>query len=209
MTLGYLLLVAVVFGVNLLPAFGPPTWALLVLFRFHFRLEPVPLIVAGALAAASGRYVLGRVSHRFGARLSAARRARLEAVRQRVLRRHAGTVAGLGLFALSPVPSGQLFVGAGLVGAPMLPTTAAFFAGRIVSYTGYVVAATALDHSYRDVALATFRSPVGIAVQVALLAALAALPLVDWSHRTRPEVTKDPGPDQPSPVPPTTQHAHS
>ncbi|MCW2691467.1 MAG: hypothetical protein JWM67_71, partial [Mycobacterium sp.] len=30
---GYLVLLAVVFGVNLLPAFGPPTWAVLVFFR--------------------------------------------------------------------------------------------------------------------------------------------------------------------------------
>jgi hypothetical protein len=27
---------AVVFGINLLPAFGPPTWAVLVYFRFRY-----------------------------------------------------------------------------------------------------------------------------------------------------------------------------
>ena len=31
----YVLLAVVVLGVNLLPAFGPPTWAVLVLFHLH------------------------------------------------------------------------------------------------------------------------------------------------------------------------------
>src|SRR5260370_26033246 len=54
-----LLVVAVVFGVNLLPAFGPPTWALLVFFRFRYPDIPAPaLIVAGAVAATSGRLLL-------------------------------------------------------------------------------------------------------------------------------------------------------
>jgi hypothetical protein len=33
--LPYLALAGVVFGVNLLPAFGPPTWSLLVFFRLQ------------------------------------------------------------------------------------------------------------------------------------------------------------------------------
>jgi hypothetical protein len=34
---------AVVFAVNLLPAFGPPTWAVLVFFSLDFALPAVPL----------------------------------------------------------------------------------------------------------------------------------------------------------------------
>lgn len=50
----------------------------------------------------------------------------------------------MGLFALSPLPSAQLFVAAGLVDAPLVPLIAAFFAGRLVSYTIYVTAASSL-----------------------------------------------------------------
>src|SRR5215213_8421363 len=32
---GYALVVAAIFALNLLPAFGPPTWAVLVLFTVH------------------------------------------------------------------------------------------------------------------------------------------------------------------------------
>jgi hypothetical protein len=46
------------FGVDLLPAFGPPTWAVLVFFGLQSDMAAVPLVLVGALAAASGRLAL-------------------------------------------------------------------------------------------------------------------------------------------------------
>jgi hypothetical protein len=40
----YAIAVGVVFGANLLPAFGPPTWALPVFFSLDFDLPATPLI---------------------------------------------------------------------------------------------------------------------------------------------------------------------
>lgn len=40
----WLLVVATIFGVNLLPAFGPPTWAVLVFFRLNSDL-PAGLVL--------------------------------------------------------------------------------------------------------------------------------------------------------------------
>src|SRR5215210_2827209 len=48
----WLIALGCIFGVNLLPAFGPPTWALLVFFRLNSDLAAVPLVLFGALAAA-------------------------------------------------------------------------------------------------------------------------------------------------------------
>jgi hypothetical protein len=65
---------------------------------------------------------------------------------------------------------------------PLLPLTAAFFAGRLVSYTIYVSAASAARHSFGSVLESAFRSPVGIALQLVMLAALIALFKVDWAR---------------------------
>ncbi len=51
----YAIALGVVFAVNLLPAFGPPTWAVLVFFSVDFDLPAATLVVGGALAAATGR----------------------------------------------------------------------------------------------------------------------------------------------------------
>ena len=48
----YLIFFAIVFGVNLLPAFGPPTWSIIALYTLGGDLALPILVPVGALAAA-------------------------------------------------------------------------------------------------------------------------------------------------------------
>ena len=191
----WLLALGTIFGINLLPAFGPPTWAVLVFFRLNSDLPAVPLVLFGAVAAASGRLVLAATARHFRSRFSAERRENLDAAEQMLVGSRRKAVAGLGLFALSPVPSAQLFVAAGLLTVPLIPLTAAFFAGRLVSYTLYVAAASAAKDSLGDVVGDAIGSPVGIALQAAMLAGLVALLRIDWAKllaRTSPYGVRGP-----------------
>lgn len=165
----------VVFGINLLPAFGPPTWAVLVFFSLDFDLPHAPLILGGALAAASGRLVLATGARRIRPYMSEARRARLDRAQAAFSAERRRTIGSLGLFALSPVPSGQLFVAAGLMTVRLLPLTIAFFAGRLVSYSIYVRVATIAERSLGGLELDALTSPLGLALQIAMLVALAVL----------------------------------
>jgi membrane protein YqaA with SNARE-associated domain len=181
----WLVALGCIFGVNLLPAFGPPTWALLVFFRLNSELPAVPLILFGALAAASGRLVLAATARHFRSRFSTERRHNLEAAQELLVGSRGKAMAGLALFALSPVPSAQLFVAAGLLSVPLVPLTAAFFAGRLVSYSLYVGAATAAEASLASVLGDAFGSPVAIALQVAMLGFLILLLRFDWAGAIR------------------------
>ncbi len=169
----YAVAIGVVFAVNLLPAFGPPTWALLVFFSLDFDLPAVPLVLGGALAAASGRFLLANAARRL--RLSARRRRRIDRAQAALSGSPRRAAAGLGLFALSPVPSGQLFVAAGMMTVPLAPLTAAFFAGRLVSYSIYVSVASIAERNLGSLALDSLTSPLGLVLQLVMLAALAAL----------------------------------
>ena len=76
-----------------------------------------------------------------------------------------------------------MFEAAGLTGVKLLPFTLAFFAGRLVSYSIYAGSAKAIEHltiadTFRD----TLTSPLGIGLQVVMLAALVALAKVDWAR---------------------------
>lgn len=175
MTDELLIALGVVFAVNLLPAFGPPTWAVLVFFSLQFDLPGVALVLGGAFAAAGGRYLLASGTRRLRPRFSEARLRRLDRAQAALGADRRRTVAGLGLFALSPVPSGQLFVAAGLMTVPLLPLTAAFFAGRLVSYSIYVSAANLAADSLGDVVLDALTSPLGMGLQLAMLVALGIL----------------------------------
>jgi uncharacterized membrane protein YdjX (TVP38/TMEM64 family) len=180
----YVIVAAVVFGLNLLPAFGPPTWAVLVFYRLTVQLNVIPLVLVGAVAAASGRLVLAGTFTHLKGRVSARTQANLDAAGKVLSRDRKRSAAGVALFALSPLPSAQLFEAAGLIGVSLRPLTAAFFAGRLVSYSIYVGGASAAaSTSIGHLVTSSFTSPWGIALQVVLLGALALLTRIDWIGR--------------------------
>lgn len=175
----YLGAAVIVFGVNLMPAFGPPTWAVLALLLLTWHLNAGVLVVLGALAACAGRYVLARATRGVRRHLSQERRDTLASTQQLIAERRTAAVWGVALFALSPLPSAQLFEAAGLLAMPLMRLTVAFFAGRVVSYTIYVSTVALAQHSYGDVMTSALRSPWGIALQVVLLVGLVALARID------------------------------
>ena len=139
----------IIFGVNLLPAFGPPTWSLLVFFRLNWHLNPVALVGVGVIASASasGRYLLAlgaRHSRRF---FPASYLERLKSAEALLGQHRRGSLAVLALFVVSPLPSAQLFLAAGLRDMPLLALTAGFVLGRVVSYSIYVSLATLAEKS--------------------------------------------------------------
>lgn len=193
----YLLAIAVIFGVNLMPAFGPPTWSILVLFNLNFDLEPYLLVPLGALAAASGRFTLASGARRLRPRFPRRYLENLDAAEQALTASNTRAYAGLGLFALSPVPSAQLFVGAGLLTVRLLPLTLAFFSGRLVSYSIYVGASSVAKDNLGEIVGDSLTSPLGIALQLVMLAGLVLLVRLDWARilgRGRDRPTQPPAP---------------
>ncbi len=183
----YLILFMIVLGVNLMPAFGPPTWSIIVLYGLNTQLPTVGIILTGALAAASGRFALAHVFRLLGSRIPGRIRLNLAAAREALERNKRSQFVALGLFALSPLPSAQLFEAAGLARVRLAGFTIAFFAGRLVSYSIYALTAKGLQKtSIGDQFLTIFKSPASIAIQVLMIAALVALTPVDWQKRLGP-----------------------
>jgi membrane protein YqaA with SNARE-associated domain len=180
----YLILFAIVLGVNLLPAFGPPTWSVMVLYGLNSDLPLVPLVLTAALAAALGRFLLAHAFRLLSGRIKGKMRRNLDAARKALERNRRNAVLALGLFALSPVPSAQLFEAAGLARVPLLGFTAAFFVGRTISYTIYAATAKGIsDSSLGDSFRHALTSPLGLGLQILMIALLVAFTQVDWARR--------------------------
>ena len=175
-----LLTAALVFVVNLMPAFGPPTWIVLAFVKIRYDLPAVPLVLAGAVASAAGRYTLARGAHAWRDRLPRERREGLELLGRRLEAEPATASAMLGVFLISPLPSAQLFVAAGLAEVRLVRLTAAFFAGRLVTYSIYVAGTVVAADRLGDVLAHDLYSPLGIALQVMMVAGLVALVRIDW-----------------------------
>jgi uncharacterized membrane protein YdjX (TVP38/TMEM64 family) len=117
-----------------------------------------------------------------GNRLPKKYRSNLAAAKTALEKNKRNAILALGLFALSPVPSAQLFEAAGLAGVRLLPFTLAFFLGRTVSYSIYVFTAAGLRAtSLGDTFKEAVTSPWGIALQVAMLIGLVLFARIDWA----------------------------
>jgi uncharacterized membrane protein YdjX (TVP38/TMEM64 family) len=180
----YLILFAIVLGVNLLPALGPPTWSIIVVYGLSTKMPLPGLVLVTAVAAASGRLLLAYGFRFLRNHIPRKWKRNAEAAGRALEKRKRNLILGLGLFALSPLPSAQLFEAAGLAGIRLLPFTAAFFAGRLVSYTIYGLTAkgiqkTSVGEAFRH----GLTSPVGIAIQAAMIGLLVLLTQIDWEKR--------------------------
>jgi membrane protein YqaA with SNARE-associated domain len=177
----FFLAIGVVFGINLLPAFGPPTWAVLVYFRYRYDDIPVAaLIIGGAVAATAGRYLLALAFRRFGHWLPPKRRESLEVLGRALGQSRGGLISSFLFFAVAPVPSAQMFEAAGLAGIKLGPLVGAFFVGRLVSYSIYVGTASAAHKSIEKLFDQGFTSPQAIATQVIAVVVLIAIVKIDW-----------------------------
>ena len=172
---------AIVLGVNLIPAFGPPTWAIIALYVFSSDMSVPAIVIVGALAAATGRYLLALAFRHLGGYLPDKMKRNLTAVRSALEQRRRSTIIALGLFALSPVPSAQLFEAAGLAGVRLTAFTTVFFLGRTISYSVYAVSTNRIKQSdIGEPFQSAITSPIGIASQVVMIMLLAVLVQIDW-----------------------------
>jgi hypothetical protein len=190
--LQYVWVALIVFGINLMPAFAPPTWAVLVLLQLSYHLPTIPLVIVGAIAAASGRYVLA-LAFRYGRRwLPKKYVANTQAAGELLLEHKGRSAIGMIVFLISPLPSAQLFEAAGLMTVPLLPLTGAFFVGRLITYSIYATGANAVAHTdFGKLLINQLTSPWGIALQVLAVVGLVLLGRVDWSRFKKPDKSDD------------------
>ena len=166
-----------------MPAFGPPSWTVIVVYGLNTKMPFVALVITAGIAAALGRYLLAHASRLLRRHVPPRIQRNLEAAGQALQGRKRHSILALGLFALSPLPSAQLFEAAGLTGLRLLPFTCAFFVGRLASYSVYgltakSIEATSIGAAFRN----SLMSPIGIVVQTAMLALLVALTQIDWAR---------------------------
>lgn len=181
------ILLVVVFALNVIPAFAPPTWMALSWVGFSHPLS-TPLIAAliAAIAATSGRLVLARLSrviirNRF---MSDTMRANVDVIKEQIEQHGTLTFAAFLLYAFSPFPSNYLFIAYGLTPLPLRLVAIPFFIGRTASYSFFVFIGA--QASKRLALEATDAQPYFgayfLITQLVLLGMVFVLAKIDWRH---------------------------
>jgi len=175
-----------VFLLNVLPAFAPPTWMLLSFFGLRFPdANPWWVAIVAASAATSGRSVLAYFAQRISGSpwFAESTRANLVAVADAIERRRATSSVAFLLFAFSPLPSNALFLAYGLSRAPLALLVVPFFAGRFVSYIVAFAGGTVVADRF-DIEISSRASALYFVLsQLASVGLVYAFARIDW-HRS-------------------------
>lgn len=181
---------AVALIVNLVPAFMPPTWSVLTIFKITAGLPLLPLTLGGVAMAALGRVALALLSRRYGEKLPRTDRENAEALGAFVNTHERWREVIVFGYCLAPLPSNPLFIAAGVGDVPLLPVTLAYFCARAIVDTLYVWSVERVSKSAGGLFLDQLTSWKSLAVQVVsviLLALVFRLPWAKWLGLHKPK----------------------
>jgi len=181
----YFLAALIVLAINILPAFAPPTWMVLIFFLINYQANPIALVTIGVLSATLGRAFLAWYFRKFAHLIPSRFSRNMEYAGQYFTKKSSNRYALLAIFLISPISSAQLFEAAGLMKTIALrPLLIAFAIGRTISYSTYLAGAVTLAATnFGDLLIHQLKSPWAIASQIALIAALAILGAIDWKSK--------------------------
>jgi hypothetical protein len=184
-----LAVVIIIFIINLIPIFMPPTWVLVSFVGFYFGLSYSGLVLLclfAALASSAGRAALALFSEYFlrNRFISSDIKQNLDVLKQHVEKRQTLTSGLFLAYAFSPLPSGQLFLAYGLANLKLRPIIVPFFAGRFASYLfwGFVSSSFAeVIDRINSLKSGAFLSIYFVLGQIATLYLVYLFTKIDWN----------------------------
>jgi membrane protein YqaA with SNARE-associated domain len=168
------------FVTNIIPLFMPPTWLLLSFFRIHYDLPVWLLAPGGAVCSTAGRCLLALGSRHLGTRFLPEKERKNVTDLGEFIRHKKLSFFGVLFYAFGPIPSSHLFIAAGLAKLNLKVVAAAFFLGRLVSYTVLVAGAGAVGDQLIPLFKKQFGGWVPYATAAFAVIFIVVLVKVDW-----------------------------
>lgn len=184
MVLGvYVFLATVILGINVIPAFMPPTWMILAFFVRNYELQIIPVVLIGAICATLGRILLAEISGRYFRKLLSKDSQENYASIGDYLNCHQHITIPLVIaYAFLPIPSNHVFIAAGLAQVNIRILAGSFFVGRLISYTFWVSATQRISDSLVDIFSRHFSKTDAILVQIFGLVLIYLVGKIAWKN---------------------------
>lgn len=182
----YLMMGLLVYAINVVPALMPPTWLFLAFYFIHDRLEFIPVVVIGAIAATLGRITLSLLSKNYLRKYIPEKpKKNLTSLGRLIHANHRLTIPILVSYAFFPLPSNQIYIAAGLANMNIKVIAASFFFGRLISYTFWVSAAHKVFDRWEAIFSTHLTETGNIVVNIAGFGLLALISMVDWGKMVK------------------------
>lgn len=181
----FILVFSIVYILNLVPAFAPPTWMVFSFIGFWHPTGDLELLaLAGALAATLGRVTLAKLSRLIIRQKFMSQRSRenIDAIREHLERRKKLTSGVFLFYAFSPLPSNYLFIAYGLTAMELTLVAIPFLIGRSVSYSFWMFSSSAISRriAFDTTEALPYLSAYFIVSQILLLSLVYLFTRIDW-----------------------------
>jgi hypothetical protein len=184
-TLWLLAAFALIFVINLVPAFMPSSWMVMAFFYIQFDLPLLVLTLVGAGVSACGRLVLARGSAWTKRALPRASQDELDELGAFLDERRHVLAPTAFLYALTPLPTNNLFVAAGLAGVRLTNVIAGFLVARMIADTLFVWTTDRVFDDLGDVFGRAYGNWLAIAIQAASVTSIILLYKLPWARWLR------------------------
>lgn len=178
-------LFALIFVINSVPAFAPPTWMVLSAIALSSPdANPWLTALVAASAATAGRLVLAKLAFILVRKrwLSSRTQENVDLVKDRLERHRTKIFGAILAYTCSPLPSNSLFIAYGLTSLPLAPVAAASLLGRFLIYSFWVVMATEITHAtgLDNGSVFAYLGGYFVGTQVFMLALVVLFTKLDW-----------------------------
>ncbi len=171
----------IVFIINIIPAFAPPTWIVLSYFYISNPQDIFLLILIGVTASTVGRYVLAKFSGKvFFKFASEQKKIEVEKIRKRLHKRNFAKFMVSFIFAIGPLPSNAFFIAVGSTKMRMREILSGFFLGRLISYLFLVYTSEKLFSSF-ETTLGGEATIITLILEIVSILALILFFFLDWN----------------------------
>jgi hypothetical protein len=176
---------ALSFLINLVPAFMPSTWMVLAFFYIKFDLPLLLLTIPGAIISGLGRLLLAKGATLFKRRILKGEATDLQELGRFLEGRRNYVGVATFLYTLTPFPTNNLFIAAGITEVSMVRVLVGFCCARILANTFWVWTTHRVFDTLGELFGATFGNWVAVLLQVASLSSVILLFKVPWARWLR------------------------
>jgi membrane protein YqaA with SNARE-associated domain len=174
-------IMAIIFVINIIPVFMPPTWIFLAYLYIIQGGNLIVLVLLGALFSTLGGFVLAKFSWLLGDRfIKGAIRKNIAYVQGEINKRPTAEFITSFLYALTPLPNNAIFIVAGAAKLRLSRIGLGFFLGKLVSYY-LILSAAKFTIDRLNLSLTSGNHYAWIISILGLLFAMAFL-MMDWKH---------------------------
>ena len=177
----YVLLFILIFAINVVPAFMPPTWIILSFFYVNNDLLFLPTVILGVIAATSGRIVLALISKYWLKKVLPTGFYSNYQYLGKYLKGHTKLTLPIVFgYAFSPISSNSLFIMAGLSDLNLKLIAASFFIGRLVSYSFWITASHQLSNRLDTIFTGAFSNLNTLISALVSMGIVIIIGRIDW-----------------------------